>query len=132
MVQNEIKETVLRESFAGWGRVPKHLAIERYILNALQDGRYPLGSRLPGDRELAKSLNVNALTLQHAMRRLCQQGVLERRPRVGTFVRIAGCEPNVAILVFNDGRKDSGVSHQLLQEMQDEGQTRGHQVRPFT
>lgn len=119
------------KQIAGATTIPKHLAVEKAILDGIRLGRFPKGSRLPPDRELAHRLKVNPLTLQPAMRRLCRQGILERRPRVGTFVRTAVREPNVALLVFNNRHNAFALSPPLFQTMQDEGAPRGHQVRPI-
>lgn len=108
---------------------PKYLLAEKAILDGVRDGRFPPGSRLPGDRELAKTLNVAPLTLGNAMRRLCERGVLDRRPRIGTFVRTSTLAPNIAVLVLNDDRIETGLSRETLDRLQAEALPRGHQVR---
>ena len=108
---------------------PKYLLAEKAILDGVRDGRFPPGSRLPGDRELAKTLNVAPLTLGNAMRRLCERGILDRRPRIGTFVRASTLAPNIAVLVLNDDRIESGLSRERLDGLQAEALPRGHQVR---
>lgn len=50
-------------------------------------GRYPPGSYLPPERELAGSYQVTRTSLKHAMMRLVQAGLLETRHGVGTRVR---------------------------------------------
>ncbi len=50
-------------------------------------GRYPPGSYLPPERELAGSYQVTRTSLKHAMVRLVQAGLLETRHGVGTRVR---------------------------------------------
>lgn len=47
---------------------------------------WPAGSRLPGVREMAGQLNVSPATLMLALRELKQQGILDARPRAGTFI----------------------------------------------
>jgi DNA-binding LacI/PurR family transcriptional regulator len=47
---------------------------------------WPAGSRLPGVREMASQLNVSPATLMLALRELKQQGILDARPRAGTFI----------------------------------------------
>lgn len=110
---------------------PKHLLAEEAIRDAIQTGRYPPASRLPGEIELAKTLQVSTQTLQAALRRLCNQGLLERRPRVGTFVRDGRHAPNIAVLVFNESRIESSLSGALLDDMQAEATARGHSIRPM-
>ena len=50
-------------------------------------GRYPPGSYLPAERELADSYRVTRTSLKHAIVRLVQAGLLETRHGVGTRVR---------------------------------------------
>lgn len=108
---------------------PKYLLAEKAILDGVKEGRFPPGSRLPSDRDLARMLNVAPLTLGNAMRRLVDRGVLDRRPRVGTFVRASTQAPNVALLVFNEDRIEAGLQRDLLDQLQTEGGARGHHVR---
>ncbi|GAA0555764.1 FadR/GntR family transcriptional regulator [Actinomadura livida] len=50
-------------------------------------GRYPPGSYLPPERELAAGYAVTRTSLKHAIVRLAQAGLLETRHGVGTRVR---------------------------------------------
>ncbi|MGN9908488.1 TetR/AcrR family transcriptional regulator C-terminal domain-containing protein [Phytohabitans sp. LJ34] len=52
----------------------------------IADGRLAPGDRLPSTRQLAKDWGVALATATKAMTLLCQEGVLEARPRSGTFV----------------------------------------------
>ncbi len=61
------------------------------LANRLRDdvlsGRYPPGSYLPPERELAVGYQVTRTSLKHAIVRLSQAGLLETRHGVGTRVR---------------------------------------------
>ena len=50
------------------------------------DGRLPLGTRLPGERELADALSVSRASVREALRVLHYIGVVDVRPGEGTFV----------------------------------------------
>jgi DNA-binding FadR family transcriptional regulator len=50
-------------------------------------GRYPPGSYLPPERELAAAYQVTRTSLKHAIVRLAQAGLVETRHGVGTRVR---------------------------------------------
>jgi GntR family transcriptional repressor for pyruvate dehydrogenase complex len=50
-------------------------------------GRYPAGSLLPPERELASAYQVTRTTLKHALVRLVEVGLLETKHGVGTRVR---------------------------------------------
>jgi DNA-binding transcriptional MocR family regulator len=46
------------------------------------------GARLPSTRELVARYEASPVTVQHALRTLTGQGLIESRPGVGTFVRV--------------------------------------------
>ena len=60
--------------------------IQRLITRRIEDGELHPGDRVGPIRELAKQLDVSALTVDRALRELAQQGVLDRVPRQGFFV----------------------------------------------
>jgi len=59
----------------------------------IADGRLAPGDRLPSTRRLAKDWGVALATATKAMAVLCQEGVLEARPRSGTFVAPSATPP---------------------------------------
>ena len=59
------------------------IEIERLIIG----GRLAVGSRLPAERELAKSLGVSRTSLRDALSDLERRGFLERTPGRGTIVQ---------------------------------------------
>jgi len=89
------------------GKCPKHALAEAAILRAIRDGHFVPGERLPGERVLAERFGVAPLTLRQAMTRLVSSGVLERRERVGTFVRASAAAPHLGLLVLNVRPKDT-------------------------
>lgn len=112
-------------------RLPKYLQAETAILQSIQDGRYPPGSRLPSDRDLAATLGIAPMTLRQAMTRLLDQGVLERRQRVGTYVRECSGAPNAAILFFYMRRIHSGTLPERALELIGRALGNGRQLRPI-
>lgn len=58
-------------------------AVERQIL----DGRLPVGTRLPPERELAESLAVSRPVIREAVGIMVTKGLLETRHGIGTTVR---------------------------------------------
>ena len=48
------------------------------------------GDRLPSERELADQFEVSYLTLRRAISEMVDRGILERRPRSGTYLRPEG------------------------------------------
>jgi DNA-binding LacI/PurR family transcriptional regulator len=49
-------------------------------------GRYPVGERLPSEAELSATFSVSAITIKKALDLLRTDGLILRRPRLGTVV----------------------------------------------
>ncbi|MEZ3433398.1 MAG: FadR family transcriptional regulator [Lachnospiraceae bacterium] len=58
------------------------LDIRRTILS----GKYPPGSQLPSERELAKKYNLSRVPVREAIEQLVNEKILRTEPHVGTFV----------------------------------------------
>ena len=56
----------------------------------IRSGAYSDGDVLPGIRKLAEIFGVSLITVQNAVRRLCREGLLEARPRIGLRVCCSG------------------------------------------
>ena len=57
------------------------------IRDAIQSGTYAPGSQLPPELELSSALEVSRTTIREALRLLEEQGFIERRRGLGTFIR---------------------------------------------
>jgi DNA-binding GntR family transcriptional regulator len=66
----------------------RHLVPEAVasIRAAIAGGRWPVGSQLPSEPQLATDLGVSRATLREGLRLLVSERLLDRRPGVGTFV----------------------------------------------
>ncbi|MEV8267502.1 GntR family transcriptional regulator [Microbacterium sp. NPDC076911] len=64
--------------------------VYRIILDRISAGQYPRGSRLPSCRQMATDLGSNPSTVDRAVRRLAELGILRTVPRTGTYVATAG------------------------------------------
>lgn len=62
------------------------MATEDMLRQAIKDGRFPSGSRLPSEFELMSILGVSRSTLREAMRSLEEQRLIVRKRGLGTFV----------------------------------------------
>src|SRR5690606_40116090 len=70
--------------------IPRDTVVDSLVDRLRDDvlsGRYPPGSYLPPERELAAGYEVTRTSLKHAIVRLAQAGLLETRHGVGTRVR---------------------------------------------
>lgn len=71
------------------------------ILAKIEKGEFPVGSSIPSERELAKTLNISRMTVRQALNELVLNGVLNREKGKGTFVTIPKFEQK-NIMSFSD------------------------------
>ncbi len=60
--------------------------VAQQILQAIKNGMFPIGSRLPSESELAQMMGVSRPTVREALAALAAVGVIESRPGIGNFV----------------------------------------------
>lgn len=65
---------------------PKSLLAYHSVRSWIDEGRFAVGERLPSEREMAKELGMNHLTLRRGLSRLEDEGVIVKKPQVGSFV----------------------------------------------
>jgi len=82
-----------------WDLPPKPAEIsESRIIQAILDGKFPIDSNLPAERELAGMLGVTRPTLRETLQRLGRDGWLEIRHGKPTRVRNYWREGNLGVL----------------------------------
>lgn len=69
------------------GNGPAYREISERIRNAILDGELASGTRIPPALEMARQLKASVCTVQAALSPLVKEGLIERRQRLGTFVR---------------------------------------------
>jgi DNA-binding GntR family transcriptional regulator len=67
-------------------RAPRYEIIFEKLAADIQAGRYPVGAKLPPELELCGTFGASRHTLREAIRRLTEQGLIERRKGAGTVV----------------------------------------------
>ncbi len=67
---------------------PRYVQIEESLHALLKTGGYRPGDKLPPEPELAQQIGVSRATLREALRSLEQQGIINRKQGVGTFVSL--------------------------------------------
>lgn len=72
---------------------PLYKEVERRILQALADGEWKPGERLPNEQQLAERFGIAVFTLRAGISRLVDAGLLIRRQGKGTFVAHHGARP---------------------------------------
>ncbi len=75
---------------SGFDRTPAYAGLAASLAVAIGDGRIPLGTRLPSERDLAVALDVSRTTATNAYAHLCDRGYAESRRGSGTYARIPG------------------------------------------
>lgn len=71
---------------AAGGRQPKYLRIHGDLRERITSGRWPPGTPLPSQRELAGQFGVSIMTLRQALQMLTDDGLIEARHGSGTYV----------------------------------------------
>src|SRR5260221_13879302 len=67
--------------------IPRYLQVRQILEENIRSGQYGTGGSLPGEREIARLLNVSQMTVNKAVLALVQDGWLHREIGNGTFVR---------------------------------------------
>lgn len=76
--------------------VPRHEQISEAIRDKVRSGALPVGSKLPGETQLASEFGVARGTVRRALRTLNEQGILQSLHGKGTYVRSGHPEPSIA------------------------------------
>ncbi len=66
--------------------LPKYVALRDAVVDAVNTGQWPAGTRLPNEQDLAAHLPIALGTIQRALRLLVAEGIIVRRSGHGTFV----------------------------------------------
>jgi GntR family transcriptional regulator len=64
-----------------------YLRLYEVLREKIFSGEYGVGDQIPTEREIEELFGVSRITIRHALRLLQEQGLVERRPGKGTFVR---------------------------------------------
>lgn len=67
----------------------RYLQVADGIVDAIMDGRLPVGRRLVSVRYAADAIGVNHKTIEAAIDLLAKEGIVEKRARSGVYVRNA-------------------------------------------
>ncbi|QCX33398.1 GntR family transcriptional regulator [Caloramator sp. E03] len=70
---------------------PAYVKIQNDIMERIKKGELKIGERLESERDMAVKYNLSRMTVRQAIGSLVNQGVLERRKGIGTYV----CSPKI-------------------------------------
>jgi GntR family transcriptional regulator len=65
---------------------PKHVTLQRGLVDAIADGALAAGDQIPPEQHLTKIVGLSLGTIQKALRDVARQGLLQRQQGRGTFV----------------------------------------------
>lgn len=68
-------------------RIPFYVQIETLLRSKINTGELQEGNRLPSEIELSKQFGVSPLTIRQALSSLVGEGLLDRKPGIGTIVK---------------------------------------------
>ncbi|AEG62052.1 GntR family transcriptional regulator [Desulforamulus ruminis] len=77
---------------------PLHFQIKEDLRNQIMSKRWSNGETFPTDKQLIEKYQVSSTTIRRAVSELVNEGLLERRPGKGTFVRMNGVEEKLVRL----------------------------------
>ncbi len=58
--------------------VPLYVQIKEHLRQQIESGVYPLGARLPSERELSRTFQVSRMTARQALQLLASDGFVAR------------------------------------------------------
>ena len=90
---------------------PIHARIEADLRQAIADGEWPVGGRIPSEDALRQRYGVSRMTVRAALERMTTAGLLVRRQGVGTFVAKDKIERLASRLL---GFHEDALAHGLL------------------
>ena len=97
-----------------FSHVPLYIQIENLIENKILSKEYLPGSRLPSERELAKTYGVNRMTIKRSLTNLVNRGLLFSKQGSGTFVQTHGINDKVYFdFSFNENDSNIGITELL-------------------
>jgi DNA-binding transcriptional regulator YhcF (GntR family) len=89
------------------GEIPIGVQLAWALRARIGDGRLVPGRRLPGLRELAEMLGINANTARSVYQRLEQEGLIDSRQGTGTFVASVAQEPSAVGQIAADAARQA-------------------------
>jgi GntR family transcriptional regulator len=94
-----------------------YLEVIDLFMERITQGKYPPGSRLPSEEQLAREFGVSRVSLREALRVLAQDGVIVRQHGNGTFIpdrKTTPVQDLSTILSISTMFARAGLEHQLV------------------
>lgn len=65
----------------------KYLKVVEWVEKQIEDGRFPVGTRLETENEMSKRFGISRQTVRHGIAILEQKGIIETRQGSGSYVK---------------------------------------------
>ena len=117
---------------------PKHQLIYDALAAEIAGGGLAQGDRLPTEAELVGQFKASRPTVTRAMQRLVADGLIERRPRAGTFVRKTSLPATKLLGLIIPGLGETEIFEPICSQIAAEAATEqcalvwGHASTPHT
>ncbi len=90
LTENDFRLSILVDYFKVQPTIkPKSARLYEACLKMIENGYWTPGDRVPSEKDLSQLLPVGLSTVQTALRRLAETGLIQRKRKAGSFV----CEP---------------------------------------
>lgn len=108
------------------GKLSKYREVIVFFENAIAQGKYREGEKLPSELEIARQFDLSRPTVSKAMRELQLGGAVERRMGSGSYVRRSKASSKrvvLGLLIPNIGEQEifESISGQIAREAQARG-----------
>jgi GntR family transcriptional regulator len=70
--------------------IPKYIRIYERVYSMIRNGELKVGDKIPTEPDLAKQFHASRMTVRKAIYPLVLEGLVERRPGLGTYVMSTG------------------------------------------
>jgi len=94
--------------------VPLHEQIVHHVERQIASGVFSAHERLPPATQLARQWGASYVTVQRAMAQLTSAGLIERKPRRGTFVRPHAEKAVIGILIAPNMMDETAHFHRAV------------------
>ena len=88
--------------------MPKYEQAYYTLMKRLKSDRYPVGSRMPTEGDLAKQFSMSRVTIRHALDKLVQDGYVESRRGSGYTVLTLSPASDTCLTSFTDAMLKAG------------------------
>lgn len=88
---------------------PRYIKVYNELLKNIQEGLYSEQDKLPSENELAQQMNVSRMTLRQSLNLLQEDGIIESKKGVGTFIKREALQSIEGLEYIGDVLKKCGI-----------------------